>query len=136
MLKVSMDGKKLGLDQRLINPMLPDDPGSKVNACIGNVMRIYREGSEQKLTQLIFSDMSTPKNGQEKEFSVYDDIREKLLAQGVPESEIAFIHNADTEAKKEGAVCESAHGSGANFTWQYGKNGGRNQCSGPPDCFA
>ena len=101
MLKVSMDGKKLGLDQRLINPMLPDDPGSKVNACIGNVMRIYREGSEQKLTQLIFSDMSTPKNGQEKEFSVYDDIREKLLAQGVPESEIAFIHNADTEAKKK-----------------------------------
>lgn len=64
-------------------------------------MRIYREGSEQKLTQLIFSDMSTPKNGQEKEFSVYDDIREKLLAQGVPESEIAFIHNADTEAKKK-----------------------------------
>ena len=59
-------GKKLGLDQRLINPMLPDDPGSKVNACVGNVMRIYREGSEQKLTQLIFSDMSTPKNGQEK----------------------------------------------------------------------
>ena len=101
MLKVSMDGKKLGLDQRLINPMLPDDPGSKVNACVGNVMRIYREGSEQKLTQLIFSDMSTPKNGQEKEFSVYDDIREKLLAQGVPESEIAFIHNADTEAKKK-----------------------------------
>ena len=101
MLKVSMDGKKLGLDQRLINPMLPDDPGSKVNACVGNVMRIYREGSEQKLTQLIFSDMSTPKNGQEKEFSVYDDIREKLLAQGVPEGEIAFIHNADTEAKKK-----------------------------------
>ena len=101
MLKVSMDGKKLGLDQRLINPMLPDDPGSKVNACVGNVMKIYREGSEQKLTQLIFSDMSTPKNGQEKEFSVYDDIREKLLAQGVPESEIAFIHNADTEAKKK-----------------------------------
>ena len=103
MLKVSSDGKKLGLDQRLMNPMLPDDPGSKVNACIGNVLRIYREGSEQKLTQLIFSDMSTPKTGQkdEKEFSVYDDIREKLLAQGVPESEIAFIHNADTEAKKK-----------------------------------
>ena len=103
MLKVSSDGKKLGLDQRLMNPMLPDDPGSKVNACVGNVLRIYREGSEQKLTQLIFCDMSTPKTGQkdEKEFSVYDDIREKLLAQGVPESEIAFIHNADTEAKKK-----------------------------------
>ena len=101
MLRITSDGRKLGLDQRLINPMLPDDPGSKVNACVGNVMRIYREGSEQKLTQLIFSDMSTPKNGQEKEFSVYDDIREKLLAQGVPESEIAFIHNADTEAKKK-----------------------------------
>ena len=100
MLKVSSDGKKLGLDQRLMNPMLPDDPGSKVNACVGNVLRIYREGSEQKLTQLIFCDMSTPKTGQ-KEFSVYDDIREKLLAQGVPESEIAFIHNADTEAKKK-----------------------------------
>ena len=103
MLKVSSDGKKLGLDQRLMNPMLPDDPGSKVNACVGNVLRIYREGSAQKLTQLIFCDMSTPKTGQkdEKEFSVYDDIREKLLAQGVPESEIAFIHNADTEAKKK-----------------------------------
>ena len=103
MLKVSSDGKKLGLDQRLMNPMLPDDPGSKVNACVGNVLRIYRESSAQKLTQLIFCDMSTPKTGQkdEKEFSVYDDIREKLLAQGVPESEIAFIHNADTEAKKK-----------------------------------
>ena len=103
MLKVSSDGKKLGLDQRLMNPMLPDDPGSKVNACVGNVLRIYREGSAQKLTQLIFCDMSTPKTGQkdEKEFSVYDDIREKLLAQGVLESEIAFIHNADTEAKKK-----------------------------------
>lgn len=103
MLKVSSDGKKLGLDQRLMNPMLPEDPGSKVNACVGNVLRIYREGSAQKLTQLIFCDMSTPKTGQkdEKEFSVYDDIREKLLAQGVPESEIAFIHNADTEAKKK-----------------------------------
>lgn len=83
-------------------------PEAKSMPCVGNVMRIYREGSEQKLTQLIFSDMSTPKNGQEKEFSVYDDIREKLLAQGVPESEIAFIHNADTEAKRRSCLRKCA----------------------------
>ena len=136
MLKVSMDGKKLGLDQRLINPMLPDDPGSKVNACVGNVMRIYREGSEQKLTQLIFSDMSTPKNGQEKEFSVYDDIREKLLAQGVPEGEIAFIHNADTEAKKKELFAKVRTGQVRILLGSTAKMGGGNQCSGPPDCFA
>ena len=88
-------------------------------------MRIYREGSEQKLTQLIFSDMSTPKNGQEKEFSVYDDIREKLLAQGVPESEIAFIHNADTEAKKKELFAKVRTGQVRILLGSTAKMGGR-----------
>ena len=143
MLKITSDGRKLGLDQRLINPLLPDDPGSKVNACIDNVFRIWQEGSSDKLTQLVFCDISTPK-GSEKEksqkqspeaadnadagfgddmppldaddilgtgenasmavessFSVYEDIREKLIARGVPAGEIAFIHDANTEVKKK-----------------------------------
>ena len=143
MLKITSDGRKLGLDQRLINPLLPDDPGSKVNACVRNIVRIWREGSSDKLTQLVFCDISTPK-GSEKEksqkqspeaadnadagfgddmppldaddilgtgenasmavessFSVYEDIREKLIARGVPAGEIAFIHDANTEVKKK-----------------------------------
>ncbi len=99
MLKITSDGRKLGLDQRLMNPMLPDDPDSKVNACVNNVLRIWEEGKEDKLTQLLFCDMSTPKN--DGTFNVYDDIKGKLIAAGVPEAEIAFIHDADTEAKKK-----------------------------------
>ena len=99
MLTITSDGRKIGLDQRLMNPLLPDDPGSKLNACVGNVLRIWEEGREQKLTQLIFCDMSTPKG--DGTFNVYDDIRTKLIGSGVPESEIAFIHHADTEAKKK-----------------------------------
>ena len=146
MLKITSDGRKLGLDQRLINPLLPDDPGSKVNACVNNVFRIWQEGTPEKLTQLIFCDISTPKGkagkDQAKEkkdltepsapeptlpdddfgdlppegteqagslvsaeksndFSVYEDIRDKLIARGVPPEEIAFIHDADTEVKKK-----------------------------------
>ena len=100
MLKITSDGRKLGLDQRLINPLLPDDPHSKVNACVQNVYRIWREGREGKLTQLIFSDISTPK-GEDGTFNVYDDIRAKLTGMGVPAAEIAFIHEANTEAKKK-----------------------------------
>ena len=143
MLKITSDGRKLGLDQRLINPLLPDDLGSKVNACIDNVYKIWQEGSDKRLTQLIFCDISTPK-GAEKEkpqkqspeaadnedvglgddllsqkaddilelapsdsmavesnFSVYEDIRDKLIARGVPAEEIAFIHDANTELKKK-----------------------------------
>ena len=98
MLCVTNDGRKIGLDVRLMNPMLPDDPNSKLNVCVRNVLKIWEEGKDQKLTQLLFCDLSTPKN--DGNFNVYDDIRKKLIAAGVPENEIEFIHNADTEAKK------------------------------------
>ena len=98
MLCVTNDGRKIGLDVRLMNPMLPDDPNSKLNVCVRNMLRIWEEGKDQKLTQLLFCDLSTPKN--DGNFNVYDDIRKKLVAAGVPESEVEFIHNADTEAKK------------------------------------
>ena len=98
MLKITSDGRKIGLDQRLMNPLTPDDPDSKLNACVDNVLRIWNETKEDNLTQLIFCDMSTPKG--DGSFNVYDDIRTKLLTAGVPESEVEFIHNADTEGKK------------------------------------
>ena len=98
MLCVTNDGRKIGLDVRLMNPMLPDDPNSKLNVCVQNVLKIWEDGKDQKLTQLLFCDLSTPKN--DGNFNVYDDIRKKLISAGVPESEIEFIHNADTEAKK------------------------------------
>ena len=128
------DGRKLGLDQRLINPMLPDDPDSKVNACIRNIYRIWDEGQADKLTQLVFCDLSTPKGGSQARvlpiaakaapdslngeeapveetvepeivdldrFSVYEDIRDKLVDRGIPPEQIAFIHDANTEVKKK-----------------------------------
>ena len=135
MLKITSDGRKLGLDQRVINPMLPDDESSKVNACINNIHRIWADGKDDKLTQLLFCDLSTPKlkvsekeqkaakagsqsiNGlelhalenalpidvvtQEKPFSIYDDIRKKLIDKGIPPKEIVFIHEANTEVKKK-----------------------------------
>ena len=118
MLKVTSDGRKLGLDQRLINPLLPDDPGSKINACVNNVFRIWKEGEAERLTQLIFCDLSTPKGTSsvvmplEKTeqtddetdvagFNVYDDIRNKLVKMGVPREEVAFIHEANTEVQKK-----------------------------------
>ncbi|MCD7813751.1 MAG: SNF2-related protein, partial [Lachnospiraceae bacterium] len=99
MLCITSDGRKIGLDQRLMNPLLPDDPNSKLNACVDNVFRIWQDGTPDKLTQLLFCDMSTPKN--DGTFNVYDDIRTKLEAKGVPHEEVAFIHDADTEAKKK-----------------------------------
>ena len=99
MLCITNDGRKIGLDQRLMNPLLPDDPDSKLNACVRNVLKIWEEGKDQKLTQLLFCDLSTPKG--DGQFNVYDDIKKKLLAAGVPENEVAFIHTADTEAKKK-----------------------------------
>ena len=99
MLKVTNDGRKLALDQRMMNPMLPDEESSKVNACVNEVFRIWEEGSDKKLTQLLFCDLSTPKG--EGEFSVYTDIRKKLIERGIPEAEIKFIHEADTEVKKQ-----------------------------------
>lgn len=130
MLRITTDGRKLGLDQRIINPDLPDDPNSKVNQCVGNIYRIWDEGQENKLTQLVFCDLSTPKTGTpaakvsktvagnldspelhaveskidttpEPEFTVYDDIREKLISMGIPREQIAFIHEANTEARKK-----------------------------------
>ena len=99
MLRITSDGRKLGLDQRLMNPLLPDEPGSKVNACVENILRIYKEGDAQKLTQLVFCDLSTPHA--DGSFNVYDDIRDKLVASGIPKEEIQFIHDADTEIKKK-----------------------------------
>lgn len=132
MLRITSDGRKLGLDQRVINPNLPDDPASKVNLCVDNIYRIWEEGQANKLTQLVFSDLSTPKTsaapkaakaaagnldspelhaleslvdkagaGEETPFTVYDDIREKLVSRGVPREQIAFIHEANTEVRKK-----------------------------------
>lgn len=99
MLKITNDGKKLALDQRLINPLLPDNPDSKVNVCVKNVFAIWDKTKENKSTQLIFSDMSTPKG--DGEFNIYDDIRDKLVAMGIPKEEIAFIHEANSDKQKD-----------------------------------
>lgn len=99
MLKITNDGKKLALDQRLINPLLPDNPDSKVNVCVKNVFAIWDNTKENRSTQLLFSDMSTPKG--DGEFNIYDDIREKLVAMGIPKEEIAFIHEANSDKQKD-----------------------------------
>ena len=99
MLKITNDGRKLALDQRMIDPMLPDDPNSKVNACVDNVYRIWEEYADTKATQLVFCDLSTPKN--DGTFNVYDDIREKLMARGIPAEQIRFIHEATSDAQKK-----------------------------------
>ena len=114
MLKITSDERKLGLDQRIINPAFPDDPESKVNLCVGNILQVWRDGEADKLTQLVFCDVSTPQaavnakataldshSGIAKPFTVYADIRSKLIAQGVPPEQIAFIHDANSEAKKK-----------------------------------
>ena len=99
MLKITNDGRKLALDQRMLNEMLPDFDGSKINACVENVFRIWEETKDKKSAQLVFCDLSTPKN--DGTFSVYNDIRKKLIERGVPESEVRFIHEADTDMKKK-----------------------------------
>ena len=99
MLKITNDGRKLALDQRMIDPMLPDDPDSKVNACVDNVYRIWEEHADTKVTQLVFCDLSTPKN--DGTFNVYDDMREKLIARGIPAEQVRFIHEATTDAQKK-----------------------------------
>lgn len=142
MLKVTSDGRKLGLDQRVINPLLPDDKGSKVNTCVNNILRIWEDGKDDKLTQLLFCDLSTPKgrpqadkvakagggaiNGVElhaledalpddvtapqAQFSIYEDIREKLIAKGVPAAEVAFIHEANTDTRKKELFAKMRNG--------------------------
>ena len=157
MLKITSDGRKLGLDQRIINPDLPDDPNSKVNMCVSNIARIYEDGKADKLTQLVFCDLSTPKtaptqraaktaggnldspemnalerlidseNPDEPGFTVYDDIREKLVARGIPREEIAFIHEANTEARKKELFAKVRNGQvrvlmGSTFKMGAGMN--------------
>ena len=158
MLKITSDGRKLGLDQRIINPMLPDDPNSKVNRCVNNILRIWKEGAEDKLTQLVFCDISTPKaktaarrdkaamaagdkaggdlhaltnllEGVEPDapFSVYEDIRDKLIAGGIPAQEIAFIHDANTPARKKALFSKVRQGRvrvlmGSTFKMGAGMN--------------
>ena len=99
MLKITNDGRKLALDQRMLNDMLPDFEGSKINACVDNIYRIWKENADKKSAQLVFCDLSTPKN--DGRFSVYNDIRKKLIERGIPESEVKFIHEADTDMKKK-----------------------------------
>jgi SNF2 family DNA or RNA helicase len=99
LLKITLDGKKIGIDQRLMNPLLPDDENSKVNMCMRNIYEIWEKTKENKLTQLMFCDFSTPKkNGL---FNIYDDIKNKLVNKGIPENEIAYIHDANNENRKE-----------------------------------
>ena len=99
MLKITSDGRKIGLDQRLMNSLLPDDPNSKVNTCVQNILQIWKDGEANYLTQLVFCDNSTPKS--DGTFNVYDDVKNKLIEAGIPEEEVAFIHDADTEIKKK-----------------------------------
>ena len=99
MLKITSDGRKIGLDQRLMNPLLPDDPNSKVNTCVQNILQIWENGEANHLTQLVFCDNSTPKS--DGTFNVYDDVKNKLIEASIPEEEVAFIHDADTEIKKK-----------------------------------
>ena len=157
MLKITSDGRKLGLDQRIINPDLPDDPNSKVNMCVNNIVQIYEDGKADKLTQLVFCDLSTPKTAptqraaktaggnldspemnalerlidsespDEPGFTVYDDIREKLVAHGIPREEIAFIHEANTEARKKELFAKVRNGQvrvlmGSTFKMGAGMN--------------
>ena len=99
MLLITNDGRKLALDQRLLNPLLPDSPDSKVNVCAGNIYKIWEDTKKKRLTQLVFCDLSTPKS--DGTFSVYNDLRDKLMERGIPEEEIAFVHDADNETQKK-----------------------------------
>lgn len=125
MLKITNDGRKLALDQRLSNPLLPDDPESKVNACVEEIYRHWEDGKEKKLTQLVFCDLSTPKT--DGTFSVYNDIRDKLLARGIPSEEIAFIHDANTDVRKKELFSKVRRGAvrilmGSTFKMGAGTN--------------
>lgn len=105
MLKVTNDGRKLALDQRLMNPLLPDDPHSKINACVENIYRIWKENKEQKLTQILFCDLSTPT---QDGFNVYDDVRNKLIERGVPAEEVQHVHIAKNKNKNR--ICLLKYG--------------------------
>jgi hypothetical protein len=125
MLKITSDGRKIGLDQRLIDPLLPDDPQSKVNVCANNIYSQWRDTQDTKLTQLVFCDFSTPNS--DGRFNVYDDIKTKLLEKGVPEAEIAFIHDANTETRKKELFAKVRQGKvrvliGSTFKMGSGTN--------------
>jgi hypothetical protein len=126
MLCITNDGRKIGLDQRLMNPLLPDEPGTKVNACVDNVHRIYTENTDKKSAQMIFCDFSTPKN--DSKFNVYDDIRDKLVARGVPKAEIAFIHDADSEEKKKALFAKVRKGDVRVLLGSTAKMGSGTNC--------
>ena len=155
MLKITSDGRKLGLDQRIINPMLPDEPGTKVNQCVDNILQIWRDGQPEKLTQLVFCDISTPQAAGSKKvaktldnpmlhaleqaipepekplaFTVYEDIRQKLIAQGMPASQIAFIHEANTEVRKKELFSKVRSGQVRVLLGSTQKMGGRDQRAG------
>lgn len=133
MLRITSDGRKLGLDQRIINPDLPDDPASKVNLCVENIYNIWNDGKADKLTQLVFSDLSTPKEGT---FSVYTDIRDKLIIRGVSESEIAFIHDADTEVKKKELFAKVRSGNVRVLIGSTQKMGAGTNCQDKLECVS
>lgn len=125
MLLITNDGRKLALDQRLINELLPDEAVSKINACVEEVYRYWEKGKEKRLTQLLFSDLSTPKS--DGSFSVYNDVRDKLVAKGIPEEEIAFIHSANTDIRKKELFAKVRNGSvrilmGSTFKMGAGTN--------------
>ena len=125
MLRITSDGRKLGLDQRIINHDLPDEAESKVNLCVDNIYSIWNDGKADRLTQLVFSDLSTPKDGV---FSVYTDIRDKLISRGVPQEEIAFIHDADTEVKKKELFAKVRSGSVRVLIGSTAKMGAGTNC--------
>ena len=128
MLKITNDGRKLALDQRLANPLLPDDPGSKINACVEEIYRHWEEGKDKKLTQLVFCDQSTPKT--DGTFSVYNDIRDKLIARGIPPEEIAFIHDANTDVRKKKLFSKVRRGTVRILMGSTFKMGSRNKRAG------
>ena len=128
MLKITSDGRKLGLDQRIINPQLPDDPSSKVNQCVENITQVWRDGEADRLTQLVFCDLSTPKG--DGSFTIYDDIRQKLISKGIPESEIVFIHEANTEIRKKELFAKVRSGQVRVLMGKYQQNGRGNQRAG------
>lgn len=125
MLLITNDGRKLALDQRMMNELLPDYPDSKVNACVEEVFNFWKKGQEKRLTQLVFCDLSTPKT--DGSFSVYNDVRDKLIAKGVPPEEIAFIHDANTEVRKKELFSKVRRGAvrilmGSTFKMGAGMN--------------
>ena len=127
MLKITNDGKKLALDQRLVNEMLPDDPNSKVNTCVKNIYEIWKNNKENKSTQLVFSDMSTTKG--DGSFNIYEDMKKKLIEKGISEEEIAFIHDANSEKQKDELFAKVRKGDIRVLFGSTQKNGGRNECS-------